>query len=250
VTTRTFRRIFDYNNRVLRRKPVRSAGQDLRELPTYTIPEAAAFLGLPVRTLRSWYLGTDPIFRPSAKVGGIPLLSFFDLVDAHIVQVARRNHKVPMSRIRDGIRQMRKEGSKTRHPLQDENIRIFARQLVLVHPGGRGRRRQITNISRHGQAGIPSVIEKFMKRIVRDSAGMPTGLYPWRLPDKTNRTRPVAIYPDVMSGRLVLSGTRVPVALLQSEVLAGNSPEHLAKEYRVPVKRIKEALRHFDSKAA
>ena len=235
---------------MLRRKPVRREGQDIRDLPTYTIPEAATFLGLPIRTLRSWYSGADPIFKPSGTVSGIPLLSFLDLVDSHIVQVARRHHKMPMPRIRAAMRTMRTEGSAARHPLQDENIRIFARCLIRVSPGTRGRKREITNLSRYGQAGIPQVIDKFTKRIVRDTSGMPVSLYPWKFLDHKTRSRPVAVHPDVMSGRLVISGTRIPVTLLKAEVLAGSTVQQLAKEYRLSAKRIEEALRHFGTKAA
>ena len=248
MTLRTFRRIFGYNELVLKRKPVLNAGEDLRDLPTYTIPEAALSLGIPERTLRSWYFGSNPIFDPPALIGKIPLLSFRDLVDVHIVQMARKYHDVPMSRIKSALETARDHG--TNHPLQDDRIRIFARCLVLVEPGRGRRKRVILNLSKHGQTGIPQVVDLYTRRISKDNHGSPIGLYPWRLWKHDDRRRPVAIHPNVMSGRLVVAGTRIPVTLLKAEVLAGKSPKQLAKDYRLPTMRVEEALSHFDTKAA
>jgi len=245
LTAETFDRIFGI---VVKGKPARRANEDARELPTYTIPEAAIYLGIPERTLRSWYLGDKAIFRPPFFVGEIPLLSFRDLVDSHIVQAARVFHKVPMRRIRAALEVTQQQGSL--HPLQDEGIRVFARQIVHVEPG-RGRRKgRITNLSQYGQAGIPEVINLFTRRIVKDTKGAPIGLHPWRFWEHDARRRPVAIYPDVMSGRLVVAGTRIPVAQLQAEALAGKTPKKLAQDYRLTVTRVKEALSHLDTKAA
>lgn len=236
---------------MLRNKPIRQPGQDLRDFPTYTIPEAAISLGIPERTLRSWYLGVDPIFSPPALVGKkkIPLLSFRDLIDVHIVQTARTYHKVPMSRIQSALETARLEGDNP-HPLQDQRIRIFAKYLVRVEPGAGRRKRAVVNLSRHGQTGIPEVVELYTRRIDKDRHGHPIGLFPSRLLGRDDRKRPVAMHPDVMSGRLVVTGTRIPVSLLKAETLAGTSIKRLALDYRLPVKRVEEALSHFDTKAA
>lgn len=246
LTRKTFDRIFGV---VIHGKPVRHPDQDLRDLPTYTIPEAAIFLGIPERTLRSWYLGEDRIFNPSAVLGEIPLLSFRDLVDSHIVQIARRLHKVPMPRIRTAVK-LAQQGGYGDHPLQDKGIRIFARHILHVVPG-RGRRKgTAVNLSRYGQTAIPEVVKLYTRRIVKDTKGTPIGLHPWRFWQKDARRRPVAIYPNVMSGRLVVEGTRIPVTLLHAEVESGKTPEQLAQAYRLSVTRVNEALSHFDTKAA
>jgi uncharacterized protein (DUF433 family)/DNA-binding transcriptional MerR regulator len=248
MTLRTFRRIFGYNELVLKRKPVLNAGEDLRDLPTYTIPEAALSLGIAERTLRSWCLGSNPLFDPPTTIGKIPLLSFRDLVDVHIVQTARKYHDVPMSRIKSALETARNHGNA--HPLQDDRIRIFAKCLVIIEPGRGRRKRAVWNISRHGQTGIPQVVDLYTRRISKDRQGNPIGLYPSRLWEQDGRKRPVAIHPNVMSGRLVVTGTRIPVALLKAEALAGKLPKQLAKDYRLSTRRVEEALSHFDTKAA
>src|SRR5438477_9509962 len=113
LTPKTFDRIF---GAMISRKPSRRSGQELHDFPTYTIPEAAIFLSIPQRTLRSWYLGSKPIFTPPAFVGEVPLLSFRDLVDVHIVQTARIHHKVPMCRIRTALKTAGLEPGAVGHP--------------------------------------------------------------------------------------------------------------------------------------
>lgn len=243
---KTFDRIF---GAVINGKPLQGVGQDPRDLPTYAIPEAAAFLGIPERTLRSWFVGPHSIFAP-AIFGAIPLLSFRDLVDAHVVQVARRYHKVPLSRIRAAIETARNEAGGGTHPLQDERIMVFARQLVRVEPGAGRRKRAVINLSKYGQRGIPSVIDLYTRRIVRDEYGSPIAIYPWRFWEHDKRKRPISIRPDVMSGRLVVAGTRVPVSLLKAETLSGKTVKALARDYRLPIRRVKEALSHLDTQAA
>jgi hypothetical protein len=48
---------------MLNRKPTRKPGQDISSVPTYTIPEAAAFLAISSRTLFSWYEGDTEGFE-------------------------------------------------------------------------------------------------------------------------------------------------------------------------------------------
>jgi uncharacterized protein (DUF433 family) len=247
--TNALQRSFVYTDRMLTRKPTRHSGDDLRDLPTYSIPEAALYLGIPERTLREWFSGDGPLLEPSGYSGAIPLLSFSNLVDAHIVQAARVHHGVPMGRIRAAIETAQNESSSS-HPLQDDNIRIFARYLVRIEPGRGRRKRAVINLSKRGQAGIPEVVDLYTKRIAKDPLGRPVGIFPWRFWQQDERSRPVSIHPNVMSGRLVVSGTRIPVSLLLSETAAGNSPEKLARDYNLSPKVITEALSHLDTKAA
>lgn len=234
---------------MISRKPDRSTGQGLPDFPTYTIPEGAMFLGIPERTLRSWYLGKHPIFKPTVFIGDIPLLSFRDLVDAHIVQAARIYHNVPMVRIRTAL-QTAEKADLGSHPLQDDRIRIFARCLVHIESDNRGKSTAVTNLSRSGQGGIPQIVDQYMTRVIRDQSGNATALFPWRYWQRGERKRPLEINPDIMSGRLVVAGTRIPVSLIQAEALSKKPLVKIARDFRISVTRVKEALSHIDTKAA
>ena len=74
---------------VLTQKPSREKGQDIRTLPTYTIPEAATCIALSQRTLFSWYDGEEPILKASGSFGDIHLLSYRDLEEAYRVYLLR-----------------------------------------------------------------------------------------------------------------------------------------------------------------
>jgi len=82
-------------------------GHDPRDLPAYTIGEAAHYLRVPTPTLRSWVVGRsypvkggDRFFKPV-----IPLpdttkhqLSFINLVEAHLLDAIRSRYNVPLLR--------------------------------------------------------------------------------------------------------------------------------------------------------
>jgi uncharacterized protein (DUF433 family) len=95
---------------------------------------------------------------------------------------------------------------------------------------------------------IPEVIGQFATRVEWDSRSQVARLFPWKhwTTEETNSAkRPVSIDPQVLSGRLVITGTRVPAETVLARKLAGESVRHLAKDYRVPEQTIVDALRHL-----
>lgn len=82
---------------------------DPRDVPAYAIPEAAHYLQIPRATLRSWVMGryyqTSAGRRFFQRVielpdADVPLLSFFNLVEAHILNALRHDHNVRLDQIR------------------------------------------------------------------------------------------------------------------------------------------------------
>ena len=72
---------------------------DPRELPAYTISEAAHYLGTPASTIRHWAVGWDD----SEPLIQVPrhspvLLSFFNLTELHVLVATRRKHGVKTQR--------------------------------------------------------------------------------------------------------------------------------------------------------
>ena len=74
---------------------------DAREIPAYTVGEAAHYLGVPKSTLRSWFAGQRAfraVIRPAdAKALG---LSFTNLVEAYVLTAIRRKHQIALPTIR------------------------------------------------------------------------------------------------------------------------------------------------------
>src|ERR1700721_3001473 len=91
MNKRTFRRVFEYTFAVAKMTPQLVAGQDKRDLGRYSIPEAAAYIAMPQRTMRSWFLGDRRIFNPAFRAGDCVYLSLNDVTEAYIVEPLR-NH--------------------------------------------------------------------------------------------------------------------------------------------------------------
>jgi uncharacterized protein (DUF433 family) len=225
---------------VLYKKPTRKPEQSLAELPTYTIPEAAVFLAMNRRRLQDWYNGNSPILKASGSVGNIPLLSFRDLEEVYKIYLLRSKHSKSLQYLRRAMSDARyKSGSD--HPLLTHEIDVM-RRLALIIPG-RGRRK-----SRAIVLGDPNVPDYFPEVVrawgVRISKARDE-IFPWRYASDDDAT-PVSLNPEVMSGRLVLRGTRIPVNMLWGRTKAGEKVEDIADDYRIDVMQVRQALSHID----
>jgi uncharacterized protein (DUF433 family) len=222
-------------------KPIRLKGQDIRALPTYTIPEAAAFLAIKERTLFSWYEGTEPILKASGNCGPVHLLSYRDLEEVYRVHLLRERFQFSLQFLRRSMRNARKM-FRSQHPLQRADaIKECLKDLVYDKPA-RGRNpRIITSLGQKpGQQVVTEVADLFAERIVAGKF-----IFPWRFAASDHRSRPVSMNPHIMSGRLVVAGTRIPVAVLWGRKRAGESTAEIAKDYGLGRDIVEQALTHF-----
>ncbi len=252
VTISSLESPFECPDFVYRNKPIRAAGQDISTLPTYTIPEAAAFLAISPRTLFDWYAGPTPVLKASGEYSGrFSLLSFRDLEEAYKVHILRSRDRLSLQYLRKAMTEAREDYA-TGHPLIDRarDLAVFfdkkKNKLVMSLPGrGRRPRRSIALASPETAAYIPEVVKTWGRRIVKDRRGR-TQIFPWRFFKSDELSRPVTLDPEVMSGRLVVSGTRIPVSTLWKRKLAGEVPERIAEDYRIDADLVKKALMHVD----
>jgi uncharacterized protein (DUF433 family) len=218
----------------------------IRSIPAYTFVEAAHYLNLPVTTLRAWCLGQHYRYRGDRRrfESLIRLdgrsnegLSFFNLIEAHVLAAIRRGHGVPMRRVRAALEYV---GTKLgmERPLLDvrfqtDGIDLFVEELD-----------RIVNVSREGQLEIASMIRTHLARIERDDRGVPVKLYPFTRKDaRAGAPNPVEIDPSIAFGRPVLRGRAVPTAFLADRFKAGDTLRELAEDYGVGPESIEEAIR-------
>jgi len=233
----------------MRRKPIRKTGEDLRDFPTYTIPEAAVILGLPPRTVREWFSGDDAVLSPAGSIGGLPLLSFKDALDVYALFLLRSLHNFSMQSIKSAMEAMSRH-TQAKHVVS-EHLSVFKDHLLLEMPKRQNRERQLVDLSVHGdQLAIPGIVDVFSNRVLRTGAGEISALFPWRLWKQDQASKPVQINPEIMSGRLVVTGTRIPVSMIHDRVKRGQSLSFIASDYGIPVDRVDKALKHLDQKAA
>ncbi len=218
----------------------------IRCTPVYSFVEAAHYLNLPVSTLSSWFRGqsykhNDEIrrFQPVIRLDGEPGegLSFLNLVEAHVLTAIRREHRIPLQKVRRALEYVELELGLQR-PLtntrfETDGVDLLVRELE-----------KLVNISQEGQLEIEPVVRTFLRRIKRDPEGVPIKLYPFtRTTVSDTEPEPVEIDPRVAFGRPVLAGRGVPTAVLADRFTAGDSLADLAQDYDTSTQVIEEAIR-------
>ena len=246
MTTRTLPGILGYTDFVIKGKPVLEIGQHLRDLPTYTLPEAALFLGIPRRTMFYWFDSDRNILNPSKYHGRIALLSFSDMVEAYVLALLTKFYDFPLASLRNIVENAKKE-TRLKRPLIQADLKVLFRDVIIEKPA-RGRRpRRMIDLAHSGRNLVfPEFVDQLGKRILKDKHRLPYRIYPWRLIATGDDSRPVSMDPDIVSGRLVVTGTRVPVSILLGKKLKGQSEEQIAKSYHLDVEVVNKALRHID----
>jgi len=232
---------------------------DPRELPIYSVGEAARYLNLPVSTLSSWVKGRDYVAGGRTKRWG-PLiqiadakgsfLSFNNLVEAHVLKAIRTRHGVPMRGVQAALDYARRAHKIDRLFLSDDlraveqkpedAVRKSVGALFLEMLG------EVEQISEGGQLVIRNALTRHLDRIERDSSGMPIRLFPFvsRFPE-----REILIDPRVSFGRPVLVKRGIRVATVVDRIEAGESVEHIAKNYGLDPADIERALDFFEQAA-
>jgi uncharacterized protein (DUF433 family) len=226
---------------MIKKKPVRAKGQDVRTVPTYTIPEAASFLAINTRTMFSWYEGNEPILKASGHVGSVHLLSYRDLEEAYRVFLLRERYNFSLQFVRGSMVNARRF-FRSQHPLQRADaVRECLRDLVYSQRPRSGKPRTTTSVGRNpGQQVFDEVVKLYGERIEADKF-----IFPWRYAATDHKSRPVSINPNIMSGRLVVAGTRIPVTTIIGMKRAGLRPEAIAHEFSLEVETIEKAIAHF-----
>lgn len=224
-------------------------GRDPRTIPTYGIYESAHALKIPLGTLKSWISGRDyPTerygkreFKPLINLPDpeLSLLSFVNLVEAHVLDAIRYKHKIPLPNVRSAIDHLRnKYGSE--HPLAEYWFQQAGVDLIVDIAG------ELENVTRKGQIEIRAWITAHLKRIERDPKGVAVALYPYltrnQNPQQLEEPKLVLIDPRISFGKPVLVGVGVPTSVVADRHEAGETIAELAKDYGCEASEIKRAI--------
>jgi uncharacterized protein (DUF433 family) len=226
---------------MLNNKPTRKPGQDIRTVPTYTIPEAAAFLAISSRTLFSWYECEKPILVASGTYGAIHLLSYRDLEEAYRVYLLREKYQFSLQFLRKSMLNARAL-FRSQHPLQRADaIKACMKDLVYDKPARGESPRTVTSLGHMpGQQIVEEVANLFAERIDKGNF-----IFPWRFAATDHTSRPVSMNPNIMSGRLVVQGTRIPVSALLESKRSGTKIHEIARDYALDPETVEKALIHI-----
>ncbi len=225
---------------------------DIRALPNYTIAEASHYLRISASTVNSWVTGRDypvqggrrrfhPLIRP-AQPAPVCLLSFINLVEAHVLHSIRHTHQVKLRKVRFALDYLERQfGDK--HPLATQQFQTDGIDLFIEKLG------ELIIASAGGQVALREAFETHLKRVEHDERGMAARLFPFTRPSHADQPKIVVIDPRVSFGRPIIVGSGVPTSAIVERYHAGESTEHLAKDYRRSPEEIEEAVRCETSRA-
>ncbi len=214
-----------------------SGSIDPREMPAYTVPEAAHYLGLPVSTVRYWSAGRDSYRALIAVAQKHPvILSFLNLVELHLLAALRRKHAVSMPSVRRAIGYLKK-CYESPHPLLAKQMETDGLDIFISNYG------QLINITQDGQTAMRQVMEAALHRIERDNNHIPIKLYPFTRAQIENAPSVIMIDPAISGGRPVIVGTGLATEIIAERYKAGESISELTHDYGRTEAEIEEAIR-------
>lgn len=215
-----------------------------RESAAYTLAEAAHYLRLPAATLRSWVLGRHypkaegsgefpPLLRPASRQP--PLLSFSNLIEAHVLRSLRTEHGVPVKALRAALAYAEKKLGIQRLLLRPE-LRADAGKLFLDRYG------DLIELSASGQLAMRRLFEEHLKRIEWDSSKVPIRLYPFLSTVAPGDERAIVIDPRIAFGRPVVLRKGVSTSAIVERIDAGETVTDIAADYELGSSEVEQAI--------
>jgi len=221
--------------------------RDPREVPTYTVADAAHFTQLPVSTLTHWVVGQPYLVRgrprhspPLIHLQKAPrrLLSFSNLVEAFVLRAIRRQHGISIPKVRRALTFVA-EKLRLERPLINVRFQTDGADLFVEEMGS------LVNVSTAGQTEIRSAIIGNLKRVEWDAGGVASRLFPLPWTSSGDSTQPMSIVIDPRRafGQTVIAGTGIATIVIAERHRAGDSVAALADDYRLSSELVEDAIR-------
>jgi uncharacterized protein (DUF433 family) len=218
--------------------------EDPRDVPAYTIVDAAHYLNIPHNTIRSWVFGRDykladgtqrryhPVIKlPNEKS---QLLSFFNLVEAHVLRALRARHSIDLPKIRRALKFVQDKYHWQR-PLIQQQFKTDGVSLFIDHLG------QLVDASESGQVVIDDVMDHLNR--IEWEGSFAVRLFPFTRTSTVDAPKTVFIDPRYSFGRPILKDCYVATAAIAERYKAGESIEELADDYGCTKLEIEEGIR-------
>ena len=222
----------------------RKDAADTRNSGAYTLAEAARYLRLPVATLRSWVLGRQyptvegpgkfpPLIRPAVRRP--PMLSFSNLIEAHVLRSLRTEHGVPVKALRSALEYAERTLGIDRLLLSSQ-LRTRPGKVFLDRYG------ELIELTASGQLAMRRVFDAHLKRVEWDTANFPVRLYPFVSAAAPSDDRPIVIDPHIAFGRPVVLRKGISTSAIVVRIDAGESVDDVASDYDLGPSEIEQAI--------
>jgi len=224
-------------------KPARIPAE---EIPRYSIPDAAQYLRIAPSTLGSWIRGRPYVIASgSAWWDGLidrpdphdSRLSFFNLIEAYVLNALRKQYKVPVPAIRTALVDAEKH-YQIHHLLRSDQLRVTQSNLFLRHLG------QLINVGRGRQEAMPEILEAYLERIEWSEAGFAAKLSPVTRDEPRKSPRLILIDPEVGFAKPIVRSKGIKTSTISERFQLGESVGDLAEDYDLGIDEIEEAIRY------
>jgi uncharacterized protein (DUF433 family) len=219
-------------------------GRDPRELPAYSVAEAARYVDVPAATLRSWFSGRtyprvdgvgsfEPVLSPADRRTGH--LSFRNLVEAHLLRALRTRHGIRLKTIRQALKTAEERLGIRDLLYRNKALVVGNRSLFLEYYG------ELLQLDLSEQIAMRRMLEAFLSRVDRDDRDIPIRLYPF-LRGAENVRRSIVIDPQVSFGRPILAESGISTSALVQRVNAGEPIDAVARDYDITPDDVETAI--------
>lgn len=217
---------------------------DPREAPAYPLAEGARYVKIAPATLRSWVLGRaypkregTGHFKPLIALPDRKkrLLSFWNLVEAHVLRALRTEHGVSIKAVRTAIGFSERSLGIDRL-LLSRDLCTHAGDLLLEKYG------ELVNLSRSGQMALRLLLQAHLRRVEWDEDLFPLRLFPIVRDAAPEAPRLIAIDPRIAFGRPVIYRRGISTAAITGRIDAGESVDDIAADYELEPNEIEEAV--------
>jgi uncharacterized protein (DUF433 family) len=216
---------------------------DSRNQPAYSLAEAARYLKVANATLRSWVVGRPypkadgtghfrPLIHPPS--GHPPILSLWNLIEAHVLRSLRTDHGVSIRALREALSYAEKSLQVERLLLSKE-LRTEAGSVFLERYG------ELIDLSASGQLAMRRLFDEHLKRVEWDEWLFPIRLYPF-VSTGVLSDMPIAIDANIAFGRPIVLPLGITTAAIADRIDAGESVSDLASDYGLSEAEIEQAV--------
>lgn len=160
------------------------------------------------------------------------MLSFWNLIEAHVLRALRTEHGVSVRDVRKALRYAERELEIERLLLRRE-LCSHAGELFLERYG------ELISLSASGQIAMKRILQE---RVVWDEWQFPVRLYPFLASEVTGGNRPIAIDPAIAFGRPILLRRGITTEAITGRIDVGESVEELARDYDLDRAEIEQAV--------
>ena len=216
-------------------------GADARDLPRYTYPEAARATGVPASTIAAWVRGQGynrkndrGFFRPVIERPGDGRLSFYNLIEVHVLRSLRTKHAVKLQHVREAAEVAERQYDIPKLLLSDQ-LRFAAGQLFLEQYG------RIVELSPAEQLYLHNVLFAYLDRIEFGEGGLPEDFSPLERLTSTGR-KLILVSPFISFGRPIVRRLGITTHAIAERINAGESEQAVIDDYGLEPAELTEAL--------